>query len=404
MKNLAIAILILAALTGCRKNEDSTDEIKADRTVLVYISGECSLTNMIDDELSEMKEGSKTIGDNNLLVYVDRGLSKELPWLARISNGEIKDSVSIYDMIKVSTDPYASDPLVMENIIRYAFNHYPSKNSDYGLVLWGHASGWLIDKDSIQYSSMARRRAYGVDNGVNSASNNGKQINIPTLAKVLSKLPHLRFIFGDCCNFQTLESAYELRNVTDYIIASPAEIPDVGAPYDTVVPAMFETSTFYSSVIDKYFAQQISGMDVPLSVIKTSEMENLASATRTVLKANRPNIEGTYPDMSGLIHYYFVYKYFDANDFILKYASESDYNVWKQVLDKAIVYKKMAKRWVTNVSWSSFYQDFTVTEEKFGGVSMHVPQSPYNSNYSQYNEDIKKMSWYYAAGYSDIGW
>ena len=33
-----------------------------------------------------------------------------------------------------------------------------------------------------------------------------------------------------------------MRNVTDYIIASPAEIPNVGAPYDKVVPDMFDTS------------------------------------------------------------------------------------------------------------------------------------------------------------------
>ena len=56
----------------------------------------------------------------------------------------------------------------------------------------------------------------------------------------------------NCCNFMCLEVLYELRNVTDYIIGSPAEIPDQGAPYDEIVPDMFADGRFYTSIIDKY--------------------------------------------------------------------------------------------------------------------------------------------------------
>ena len=59
----------------------SESESVADRTVLVYINGENSLNAYIDEELEEMKTGSRQIGDNNLVVYVDRAKSGELPWL-----------------------------------------------------------------------------------------------------------------------------------------------------------------------------------------------------------------------------------------------------------------------------------------------------------------------------------
>lgn len=404
MKKTIITLLALATLTACHHHDNPEKEIKADRTVLVYISGECSLYDFIDEELAEMKAGSMTIGDNNLLVYVDRGMSQELPWLARIDKGTITDSVSAYDMFKLTSDYYSSDPDMMERILRYAYDKYPAKNDDYGLVLWGHASGWLINSDSIAYTSMARRKAYGIDNGRNTNNDSGRWLNIPTMAKLLSKVPHLKFIFADCCNFMCLECAYELRNVTDYIIGSPAEIPGVGAPYETVVPAMFEKTTFYSSIIEKYYAQHADGYDVPLSAVKTSEMENFANATKVVLKTCASNISGTYPDMSGLIHYYYDWskrqEFYDANDFILKYASAENYAAWKQAFDKAVVYKKMATKWMTNKGWD-FYGDFTVTDSKYGGVSMFVPQYILSSTV---NEDIKKMAWYYAAGYSDIGW
>jgi hypothetical protein len=420
MKKLLIAICAVAMLAACHKDDTEENEVKADRTVLVYISGECSLWDFIDDDLKEMKAGSQSIGNNNLLVYVDNATTGEIPWLARINKGQITDSVSFTEIAKVMNldpaeslvkgDPYSSEAQVMEGVLRYAFQKFPSRNNDYGLVLWGHGSGWLI-KDSISYTAMARQKAYGIDNGRNDkqygSADNGKWLNIPSMAKLLSKLPHLSFIFCDCCNMMCLEVAYELRNVTDYLIGTPAEIPGVGAPYNTVVPAMFEKTTFWKSIVDYYFKQRAGGFDVPLSVIQTNGMENLANATKTVLKNSASKIGEGYPNTSGLIYYYYDSSshqvFFDANDFILKYADTNEYNSWKQVLDKTVIYKKMATSWMINKnSWPNYYGNyFTVTEEKYGGVSMFVP------TYIQQttdNKDIQQMQWYKAAGYNEIGW
>ena len=419
MKKLLIAICAVAMLAACHKDDTEENEVKADRTVLVYISGECSLWDFIDDDLKEMKAGSQSIGDNNLLVYVDNATTGEIPWLARINKGQITDSVSFTEIAKVMNldpaeslvkgDPYSSEAQVMEGVLRYAFQKFPSKNNDYGLVLWGHGSGWLI-KDSIPYTAMARQKAYGIDNGRNDKGNsadNGKWLNIPSMAKLLSKLPHLSFIFCDCCNMMCLEVAYELRNVTDYLIGTPAEIPGVGAPYNTVVPAMFEKTTFWKSIVDYYFKQRAGGFDVPLSVIQTNGMENLANATKTVLKNSASKIGEGYPNTSGLIYYYYDSSshqvFFDANDFILKYADTNEYNSWKQVLDKTVIYKKMATSWMINKnSWPNYYGNyFTVTEEKYGGVSMFVPTYIQQTTDNKY---IQQMQWYKAAGYNEIGW
>ena len=420
MKKLLIAICAVAMLAACHKDDTEENEVKADRTVLVYISGECSLWDFIDDDMDEMKIGSLSIGNNNLLVYVDNATTGEIPWLARINKGQITDSVSFTEIAKVMNldpaeslvkgDPYSSEAQVMEGVLRYAFQKFPSKNNDYGLVLWGHGSGWLI-KDSIPYTAMARQKAYGIDNGRNDkqygSADKGKWLNIPSMAKLLSKLPHLSFIFCDCCNMMCLEVAYELRNVTDYLIGTPAEIPGVGAPYNTVVPAMFEKTTFWKSIVDYYFKQRAGGFDVPLSVIQTNGMENLANATKTVLKNSASKIGEGYPNTSGLIYYYYDSSshqvFFDANDFILKYADTNEYNSWKQVLDKTVIYKKMATSWMINKnSWPNYYGNyFTVTEEKYGGVSMFVPTYIQQTTDNKY---IQQMQWYKAAGYNEIGW
>ena len=225
-----MALACLTLLSACSKDDDEKKTPQM-RTVLVYMSAENSLSNYADADLKEIKDASIMLTeDDQLLVWFDRAKQNELPWLARIVNGQLKDSVSIADMQISDKDDYSSDPHVFEKVLTYAYGHYPAVDG-YGLVLWSHASGWL-KADSIAYS-----RAYGVDNGSNSAySNNGPFLNIPTISRILEKQPHLEFIMGDCCNFMCLESIYELRNVTDYVVGSPAEIPDPGAPYATVCP------------------------------------------------------------------------------------------------------------------------------------------------------------------------
>ena len=247
MKKLLMMICLAAALAACGSDDDEAFAPQSvERTVVVYMSGENSLTSYVNGDLNEMKEGSRLIGPGSaLLVYVDKSSKKELPWLARIRDGQVTDSVSLSDMGINDADALSSDPHVFEDVLQYAVRHYPATR-DYGLVLWGHSSGWLV-KDSVPYT-----RAYGVDNGRNDvSSNDGKWLNLPTMARVLQKLPHFKFIFADCCNFMCLESLYELRNVADYIIGSPAEIPAEGAPYSKMLPAMFQQDdNFYTAIGD----------------------------------------------------------------------------------------------------------------------------------------------------------
>ena len=405
VKKLFIMMCLTAALTACSSDDDN-DLLRpqtVEHTVIVYMSGENSLTGYVNADLREMKEGSRLIGEGNaLIVYVDKSSNKELPWLARIKDGQVTDSVSLRDMGISDKDELSSDPHVFEDVLQYAVRHYPATR-DYGLVLWGHSSGWLM-KDSVAYT-----RAYGVDNGRNDVnSNEGKWLNLPTMARVLQKLPHLKFILADCCNFMCLESLYELRNVTDYIIGSPAEIPAIGAPYDKVVPTLFlQDDNFYTAIVDRYYEQKYKELDQPLSVVKTCEMEHVAQATRAALKAVNDSLGSNYADLTGLIYYRYIdanyfYKpyytfFYDAGDFMLRYAPAAVYRQWKDALDSAIVYRRMSTHWDTFMKWDTFYGNrFTVTEERYHGVSMFVPQSPFSGNYVVYNQEIKSLAWYYA--------
>lgn len=382
------------------------------KTVLVYMAGRNNLYDALEDDLREIKEGSKLLRDNeNMLVFVRRYSNEAKPWLARIKNGEVIDSVSVSDMGIVSNDDLnrASDPDVMEGVLRYAFKHYPAANNNYGLVLWGHGSGWNVNKEVKVKKSLSNQRAFGIDLGNSRNWNDGCWINFTTMKEILMRLPHLKFIMGDCCNLMCLENLYELRNVCDYMIGSPAEIPGQGAPYDKIVPDFFADGKFYSNIIKKYY----TSVEVPLTAVQTCEMEHVAEATRQALQSVKAHLGDSYADMTGMIHYYHTDSsnefrpeyniFYDAGDFLRTYASSDAYQMWKQALDKAIVELHTATCWNVDKTWVK-YSDFTVTDEKMHGVSMFVPQNPAKGDYAQYNKDIRQFEWYQAAGLSEIGW
>ena len=406
----AVMMMVVVMMTACSSDDDAFEPVQPapkkgesrtvaqPKTVLVYMAGRNNLSGIVNKDLNEMKLGSKRLDSNdNLLVFVRRDKTEKMPWLARIKNGVVTDSVSLSDMGIISSDGEnrASDPVVMDGVMHYAFSHYPAADGNYGLVLWGHGSGWLMDNEVKRVNS----RAFGVDKG---EYGRALWMNIPTMANILKGMPHLKFIMADCCNFMCLEVLYELRNVTDYIIGSPAEIPDQGAPYDEIVPDMFADGRFYTSIIDKYY-QSVYGY-LPLTAIQTNQMEQLAQATRQAMQAVQSNLNGDYADMTGLIHYYHTdddsdfhpeYNiFYDAGDFFLAHAPQDAYRQWKQALDQAVVEHRNATIWSTDKPWSMKYSDFTVTDQKMHGVSMFVKQNPAKGNYAKWNEDIRQTAWY----------
>jgi hypothetical protein len=99
------------------------------------------------------------------------------------------------------------------------------------------------------------------------------------------------------------------------------------------------------------------------------------------------------------------------NDIIRWGLSEDPtaYQTWHSIFDQTVVYSRMSTYWHANYLESrggnKAFKDFTVTQETFGGVSMFFPQTKHdNSPYYKHNELIKQMGWYYAVGWSSVGW
>lgn len=395
MKNLMYIACLLLIFFSCSKDEEENQEENtiAERTVIVYMAAENNLSSYANSDISEMLKVSGSLPQNvNLVAFVD--LLGSNPYVVSIKNG-VK---TVDENFHCQEDFYSCDPEKMKETLEWIINRYPANS--YGLVLWGHASGWLVENDTIANYLNKPQRAYGVDTG--NDINNGmgtKWINIPSLANVLENLPvHFRFIFADCCNFQCIEVAYELRHVADYIIASPAETPIIGAPYDIITPYFYkDDASLYKGIVDGCNAQVVNYEDrVPMSVIQTDELESFAAASKDVMMRLT---ESDALNTDGIIYYRgnsSVKVLIDMNDIIRRHIGDDEaYLSWKESFDKAVPYKALSKKWLTE-GFVKF--DFSVTDERFGGVGVFVPQTIYDQKGYNYNKKIRQLQWYYATG------
>ncbi len=416
MKNWWTLILAVVLLTAC-SSDDTTDiptptpVEPARRTVIVYMSAENDLDGMsfCEQDIQEMLIGRKSVAENeNLVLFVDKASSAIKPFIAKVTTKGTLDTLYRYEQ-----DFYAADPGMMADVLSRAITLCPA-TEDYGLVLWGHATSWMIEKDSVA-TDASERRAYGRDTGDNSTNiSKGKWMNIPSLRKCLEQIPvQWKFIFCDCCNMANVEVAYELRKLTDYVIGAPSEIPGVGAPYQTIVKDLFyhDDVQLYTTLCDDYNTLLIEGnCHTPLTTIRTAGLKTLGEATRQVMAQINAHIQSE--DATTDIIYYYADKasieadktLYDMNDMIRTAlsADTESYRVWRLAYDEAVVYRKMSTQWQTTSHVN--VKDFTITDEKFGGMSMFFPLAKYASRKHNYNEDIRKLSWYYAVGWSAFGW
>ena len=374
----------MAALISC--SDDNEDVVRPARAVLVYMAANNNLGDggYATSDLREMMEGSKTLTPENRLYVFYRHRNNAC--IYQVEKGDTIRRETFEDGVQ------SSNPNTLHRALAWMMSEV-SDAEDYGLVLWGHSTGWEIKGQTAS----SRRRAYDQER----ANGSYYYMDIPDMADALSGLPRLRFIFADCCVFQCVETAYELRDVVDYIIGSPAEIPNAGAPYNTVVPALFSRSeTFYQGIVDRYYAAYPDRL--PLSVIKTSDLDLLAAATSMAMGSFVAS--GEYQQTNGLI-YYFDKNMVDMNDYIRTNATDEVYRAWREQLDKVVVYNKFAPVWMTDaVGRHVNFGDFTATVEKYSGISMFVYQQPSTTFLKSLNDNISQMGWYDAARLSTFGW
>jgi hypothetical protein len=129
------------------------------------------------------------------------------------------------------------------------------------LVLWGHAY----------------RFAFGYD-GANS-------LDFVELSDVLRQYK-VNILGFDTCGLSTIESAYQLRDCADYMVASEINIPLLGWPYDRILRALrdkpdMDPQALGYTIVKKY-VQSFPGGTVALSMLNLGNAEAMIRPMRNL--------------------------------------------------------------------------------------------------------------------------
>ncbi len=282
---LQYILLILTSFIVFSSCEDS-DDIDArepsmvSRTVLVYMAANNSPslphTQNFNAMVSAANNGALANG-GRLIVFRKISYPKVEAQLVEIT----KNTVNVLKTYPSDINSVAPD--VMKMVI--ADIHHIAPAEEYGLLLWSHASGWI-----------APSRSWGQDIGF---SGQDREMSIPDLADALGN-HQFRFIYMDCCFMGNIETLYELRDVADYIIASPTETPYAGMDYERNIPEFFaEDIDFHKIVANTHevvAAQQRDGdhCGIAISLYDMSRIEAVSEAVKSIYADNTHVPSDTY--------------------------------------------------------------------------------------------------------------
>lgn len=411
---LHLTLLFLTGLLLCACTHDEPEpskepgNSKARRTVIVYMVAENSLNNYTGGDLREMLQGKGDIPlDCNLVVYLD---DSNMPAIYTFSAQTGKA------LWKTCPEQNSCDGAVFKSTLQDIITKYPAES--YGLIMWSHGSGWLpqirSDRNAQIPSAMAavpsQHRTIGVDNNLGNNSDKGSELEIPEMRRRLEELGITwDFIFFDACFMQCVEVDYELRNVCRHVVASPAEIPGDGAPYDLIMSSLFSDAPDATSRLaqiylddnkDTIYSGSVKG-GLVISVSQSSEMENLARTMSSFIPVlyqdqKQYSLHGAqfYCDINR-----WPVEYFDLGSAMnLLLASPSDYEVFLRQLHLAYPTRLFTPYWLSN--YYNYDQGVITDAEHCACVSMFFP----NSKYTSYNARLQDYQWYEAAGWDKTGW
>lgn len=275
---LSTAIMFLAQ--SCRSSSDEPKIPASERTILVYMADNNDLSDYAQADMLEMEQGMKQSKSGRLLVYQQTRTSN--PLLMEINRDGSRTVLQKYDpgLPAVSSERMSA---VIADAKKFA------TSVSYGLVLWSHGSGWADDKGTITDDS-ASPLSFGADGPTWSKY---KKMSIRSLSNALDG-NHFDFIYFDCCHMATVEVAYELRHITDFIVACPTELGVDGMPYNQTLTHLFAPEADLEKTINATFSfYEGFSNGCCISLIRTSALDSLASVSRDVLNQTEPPIQYT---------------------------------------------------------------------------------------------------------------
>lgn len=382
LRTLAIVLWQVFLFTSCEKDSNIVTKKESKRAVFVYMIADNDLDFYATANINEMETFiAQNPEAGSVYVYIDRAKNRKTahPILYQITadtSAKINSKIiKVYPENNSANEKVFAEALSQVQTICAINNEFLR-----GLVLWSHGSAWLPESVSLASQRATAVKSFGLDQTMANNENHNAEMDIRKLDIILNNY-HFDFILFDACFMASIEVFYELRNTTDYIIASPTEVLATGFPYKDILTDMLSATVNYQKIAQKYvaFFQQKKGVLQSASVVtvKTAELPQFA----TLFKYYLNTISREITDQKWLQYSQ------DEVDYLFDLGQVADY------LQKEQTNKKLTEqlgRLITNYHHTSYFFG-KIPLQKSSGISIYIPQSATLQN-DEY-EFYKTLSW-----------
>ena len=261
---MLLCMFVAATLVSCSKEGEDPDDTPStkEKTIFVYMpwtgSGQ-SLYDFFVNNIKDMKKGIVEQGglnNTNLLVLIANSIDK-----SHLINVTYRNGKCYNDTLKTYDDGAMNTPSKMSSLLNEVVKIAPAPI--YSMMIGSHGVGWIYT-GSISRSMLhsieadrARNKMLGLPITRQTRYFGGSdiQMNIDDLAEGIrnSNIHHLQFLLFDDCYMANIETAYELRNVTDYLIGCPTEIMGHGMPYYEMWKYLASIQPDYGKAVEGFY-------------------------------------------------------------------------------------------------------------------------------------------------------
>lgn len=396
-----------------------------DRVVILYAPGYNTISEYLKGDVREILESPPAYipikGGKKALLVLSHNTARSYdfstptsPYLFRIMR-DYDGSIICDTLATLEEGLRIVDPDIARQVLSIIGENFPSKH--YGMIFSSHGTGWLpkgyygTDKDEnpiiwsgapVPFSQTYREDIpegavpYTLpdpdDIPVKSIGNEVEQdargrtwayeMDLPEFARACPL--HLDYLLMDCCLMGGIETAYELRNMADYIGFSAAEIPADGFYYpmmakhllhDTPATPIGVCSDFYLNALKRSGSQRTA----VISYIDCSRLEALAEVSARIFEKYRTEIENVDPTAVQGFFRHNQHFFYDMLDIVEKAGvTGEDLAEFTSALNACVLYRNHTEKVMNSVKVN-----------RFCGFSMFLPCHGNN----ELREFYKGLAW-----------
>lgn len=298
-------ISLAMTFTSCSEEAFDTDSVNK-QTILVFYpwTGSQSSTGLLGylqnniDSISDGIIDRKGLNNSRVLVFLSDKYNHSTLY-------DLQYNATTKSVDRVPLKEYEGASYASAEGIADIMNEVKTQASalNYALIVGVHGCGWTYASDWSRYPYYARPSVtrprdnnfsgiqFGPDPNVpltrffGSVSLAENAMDISTLAEGIRESGlKMQYILFDACYMSNIETAYELKDVTNYMIASGSEIMAAGLPYRSMWSYLNSATPNYSGIVSTSvnFYKNSSAPFCNLAAIDCRQVEKLASVMKEI--------------------------------------------------------------------------------------------------------------------------